>query len=342
MLRRRITSRFGVRESPDEHAGRDVLGRNNLTTLHDSSAAPVRSHEPEPVSRPTLCFVYSPTSGPSRRAEGFLAQVLQRRQNHRAFALRRIDCVEEPGLAERLGATTVPTLLVVDERCVQARLDGVFGCKEIEQLLEPWLDQVERRRTAGGGAASAGGRVRRDLEAPLGRISMILPPDLALPSWQAIGVRIGAFAGAPAWWLADWAAYGEDRYGAQYRQAVTSTGFTHQTLRNYAWVARRFEVSRRRDELSFAHHAEVAALADAEQDSWLDRAEREGWSRSELRTRLRAERRPQDERSVEHVRLDGSSTHADRWPLAAGAGGLELPDWLIAVADRAVELEQTA
>jgi hypothetical protein len=301
----------------------------------------VRSHEPKPVSRPTLCFVFSPTSGPSRRAEGFLAQVLQRRQNHRAFALRRIDCVEQPALAERLSATTVPTLLVVDERRVQARLDGVFGCKEIEQLLEPWLDRVERRGAAGGGATSPRVASDRDSRAPLGRISMSLQPDLALSSWQAIGARIGAVAGASAWWLADWAAYGEDRYGAQYRQAVTSSGFTHQTLRNYAWVARRFEVARRRAELSFAHHAEVAALADAEQDSWLDRAERQGWSRSALRTRLRAERRLQDERSLEHVRLDIASTHADRWRLAAGAGGLELPG-LITVAERVVELEQTA
>jgi hypothetical protein len=284
--------------------------------LHERSAAPARSHAQKAASRPTLCFVYSPTSGPSRRAEGFLAQVLQRRQNHRSFALRRIDCVEQPELAERLGATTVPTLVVVDDRRVEARLGGVFGCKEIEQLLDPWLGRPQPRGTAASVAPPA---ADGDAAALVGRLSMPLPPDLSLPRWQAIGVRIGAVAGTSAWWLADWAAYGEDRYGAaRYREAVTSTGFTRQTLRNYAWVARRFQVSRRRDELSFAHHAEVASLAEAEQDSWLDRAARGGWSRTELRRRLRAERMLQDERS------------------------LELPDWRITVADRAVELEQTA
>jgi thioredoxin-like negative regulator of GroEL len=97
---------------------------------------------PKPASgaaRPLLCFVYSPTSGPSRRVEGFLAQVLQRRQNHRAFVVKRINCVERPDLAEKLGAKTVPSLVVVEKRRVRARLEGLSGCKEIEHLIEPWL-----------------------------------------------------------------------------------------------------------------------------------------------------------------------------------------------------------
>jgi hypothetical protein len=297
-----------------------------MTTLHDTSAAPARSHMPKRASRPTLCFVYSPTSGPSRRAEGFLAQVLQRRQNHRAFRLRRIDCIEQPELAARLGATTMPTLVVVDGRRVQARLDGAFGCKEIEQLLEPWLvDRAPRDDDARVAVSAPEPTPARDEGASLGRVSLDLPPDLSVARWRAIGARIGGVADASAWWLADWAAYGEDRYGATYRQAVPGTGFSHQTLRNYAWVARRFDVPRRRDRLSFAHHAEVAPLAQEDQESWLARAEREGWSRNELRTRLRAERKLQDS-----------------FRLGDGAGGLELPDRLIGGADRTVELEQTA
>ncbi len=93
--------------------------------------------------RPLLCFVYSSTSGPSRRAEGFLAQVLQRRQNHSAFALKRIDCLERPDLAEKLGATEVPALIVVEGRRVQARLQGVRGCRAIERMLEPWLRSAD-------------------------------------------------------------------------------------------------------------------------------------------------------------------------------------------------------
>lgn len=95
------------------------------------------------TARPLLCFVYSPTSGPSRRAEGFLAQVLQRRKNHQTFVVQRINCVDRPDLAKKLGAETVPSLVVVENRRVRARLERVRGCKDIEQLLEPWLDMSD-------------------------------------------------------------------------------------------------------------------------------------------------------------------------------------------------------
>ena len=59
-----------------------------------------------------------------------------------------------------------------------------------------------------------------------------------------------------------------------------ATGLDYQTLREYGVVARRFEWSRRRDNLSFQHHAEVCALTGAEQDRWLDLAAPNRWSRS--------------------------------------------------------------
>jgi hypothetical protein len=90
--------------------------------------------------------------------------------------------------------------------------------------------------------------------------------------WHALGVRIARHANATSWWLGDWMAFGERRYRHGYREAVVATGLDYQTLRNYGVVARRFELSRRRDNLSFQHHAEVCALTDAEQDRWLDLA----------------------------------------------------------------------
>jgi thioredoxin 1 len=89
--------------------------------------------------RPTLAFFFTPTSGPARRVEALIAQVLQRRQKHRVFALRRINCHEQPELAERFGVTTIPTLVVVENRRIQGRIEGRFTCGQIERLLEPWL-----------------------------------------------------------------------------------------------------------------------------------------------------------------------------------------------------------
>jgi hypothetical protein len=72
-------------------------------------------------------------------------------------------------------------------------------------------------------------------------------------------------------------------YGRRYKEAVAATGLDYQTLRNYAVVARRFELSRRPDNLPFQYHAEVGSLSDYEQDHWLDLgAAGRHWSRNEL------------------------------------------------------------
>lgn len=98
---------------------------------------PARATETAP--RPTLVYFYSPTSGPCRRVEGFLAQVLQRGRNHDTFAVHRVDCDSRPDLAERFGVSAAPALVVVENKRVRARLDRPRGCVEIQTLLAPWL-----------------------------------------------------------------------------------------------------------------------------------------------------------------------------------------------------------
>jgi len=103
------------------------------------SSAPSSAPEALQVARPQLLFFYSDTSGTSRRVEGFLAQVLQRRRNHASFRLRKIDVADRPDLVERLRIQEVPTLVVVDNKRVRARLSAPRGCAEIAHTLGPWL-----------------------------------------------------------------------------------------------------------------------------------------------------------------------------------------------------------
>jgi len=118
---------------------------------------------------------------------------------------------------------------------------------------------------------------------------MVFPQNLPERSWEQIGTNLRELVNSSAWWLADWLIYGEATYGwRRYKEAVERTGLDYQTLRNYAWVARRFEHHRRRDSLSFAHHAEVTRLSPPEQDYWLRKAEQQKWSRNELRRAVRA------------------------------------------------------
>jgi thioredoxin 1 len=98
------------------------------------AAAPSRHEE-----RPRLLFFYSPVSGHCRRAEGYLAQVLQRRQNHDTFELVRIAVDRRPDLAERFHVDAVPTLFVVEGRKVMRRIVSPSGCRELKEQLAPWL-----------------------------------------------------------------------------------------------------------------------------------------------------------------------------------------------------------
>jgi hypothetical protein len=296
------------------------------------------------AEKPTLCFFYSPRSGPSRRVEAFLAQVLQRRQNHRTFALRRVNCDEHPELAERFQVRELPALVVLESRKIRSRIDGLCGCREIEELLEPWLGadagrDAGRRSEASVPSVAARAALAEVLPEAAANgcspVALELPAGLPFERWQAVGRRLGDVADASTWWLADWAAYGEAAYGDRYRQAIAVTGFGYQTLRNYAWVARRFDASRRRDDLSFAHHAEVAALDEQNQDAWLERARRGSWSRNELRLQLKSAQPSEGGAGLEPVRLPVAPERLERWSAAAAADGLELADWLCALADRA-------
>ena len=91
------------------------------------------------ATQPRLVFFTSSLSGHCRRVEGFLAQVLQRRRNHGTFKLLTVRAEERPDLVRRFGVTEFPTLVVVAERTERARLERPRGCKEIEELLAPWL-----------------------------------------------------------------------------------------------------------------------------------------------------------------------------------------------------------
>lgn len=120
------------------------------------------------------------------------------------------------------------------------------------------------------------------------RTGLQLPRQLSFEKWVNIGRQLSNVSSSSAWCLGDWLVYGEDTYTGRYRDAIDQTSLDYQTLRNYAWVVRRFLWSRRRDTLSFGHHAEVAALSEPEQDFWLRKAEELGWSRNQLRREVRA------------------------------------------------------
>jgi thioredoxin-like negative regulator of GroEL len=89
--------------------------------------------------RPILIFFGSPTSGPSRRMEAFVDQVLQARRNHQTFRRRKVDIELEPDLARRFGIHQAPTIVVVEGDRVARRIEGRVGVQELRAELADWL-----------------------------------------------------------------------------------------------------------------------------------------------------------------------------------------------------------
>ncbi len=170
-------------------------------------------------------------------------------------------------------------------------------------------------------------------------VGLRFPAAMSYTDWERAGRRLASISNSFMWCLGDWVAYGLDKYTDRYYQAIQAVGLDYKTLRNYTWVARRFKWSRRRADLSFQHHAEVAALPSEEQDQWLERAASHQWSRNQLREHLRAARRRiSDETSGVFQVMQLVSIRPEQlaaWRSAAEQVGMSLQDWMLHVLDDA-------
>ena len=90
-------------------------------------------------AKPRLLFFYEASDGKARRIEGYLAQVLQRRQNHDAFVVHRIETGQRPDLAERFKVSQTPAFVVVSDKRIHGRLERPKNVVQIQGLLGPWL-----------------------------------------------------------------------------------------------------------------------------------------------------------------------------------------------------------
>jgi hypothetical protein len=129
-------------------------------------------------------------------------------------------------------------------------------------------------------------------------------PELPFETYEALGAYLGRMNRSCSWWIGDWLVFGEGAYGEKFAQAVHATGLAEQTLLNRAYVSRNVARSLRRAAVPFSVHAEVAPLPPREQKRWLDRAEKQAWTRADLRAAMKARRtetEPPEARSGEPV-----------------------------------------
>ncbi|MEO3752791.1 LmbU family transcriptional regulator [Streptomyces sp. B6B3] len=174
------------------------------------------------------------------------------------------------------------------------------------------------------------------------RTELILPSGMTLADWRRLGRQMFIISDSSTWWLGDWLVYGQEHYPHRYKRAIAETALDYQTLRNYAWVARKFAPPRRREKLSFQHHAEVAGLPEGEQDKWLLLAEENGWTRNVLRKSIRESREPRKPVEAPLIEMSLEPERSEKWQSAAQTAGLELLEWIVRTLDLAVAELATA
>lgn len=154
--------------------------------------------------------------------------------------------------------------------------------------------------------------------------------------------RLGRVHAGHQWWLGDLLAEAERRFGEEFAQAesvLSEYGVESQTAANWQWVATSIDRSRRREDLSWSHHAEVARLEPAQQKRALAYAAKNGLGVRELRdyVALTWPRNPQgelplddespvDDRVVQR-RLEEIDRNLDSWR-RAGATQETLGVWI--------------
>jgi thioredoxin 1 len=72
--------------------------------------------------------------------ESLLAHIARKERSR--LRVTRVDVDDRPDLAQRFRIDEVPALVLVKEKRAVARIDGRTSAPRIEQMLEPYLDDV--------------------------------------------------------------------------------------------------------------------------------------------------------------------------------------------------------
>ena len=118
---------------------------------------------------------------------------------------------------------------------------------------------------------------------------LIFKRDVTKEEWQEVFNSIQKLEKVSRFWIASLLQYKEQRWG-MYKEVQEITGYSKGALKNIKSVADRVESSRRRDDLSFEHHAEVAKLPPEKQETYLKRASEEKLSVRNLREEVRKDK----------------------------------------------------
>lgn len=143
----------------------------------------------------------------------------------------------------------------------------------------------------------------------------VIDPDLSFDQFAEIVRAAGGVGDSARWWLGDILVYGEARFGEEFAQALSQARVSERTLTRYRYVAAQVDPIRRRPNLSFSHHTEVAACPPDVQNAILARAEEQEWSVAQVREKV------QDTGRLDRIRKPKQDV-LDPEPIVSAVAGL--------------------
>lgn len=139
-------------------------------------------------------------------------------------------------------------------------------------------------------------------------VSLKFTREIDKEEWQKVFNHLSLMDKSVHFWIGDCLAYHEQEWG-MYKDLSETTGFSEKTIRSDKYVANKVESSRRRDDLSFSHHTEVAALEPEKQDYWLDKAQDEKLTRKQLRQEISKEKNTDDRKRAPAHGFEDNQLH---------------------------------
>lgn len=107
----------------------------------------------------------------------------------------------------------------------------------------------------------------------LTKTGLIITGTMTKEEWGELGKVLKGLNQSMQWIIGDWVNYGDSKWGETYDQIANQMGLKKSTIYDYAYVAGSVHFSVRTENLSFAHHKQVAALEGKKlQRQWLEYA----------------------------------------------------------------------
>jgi len=196
------------------------------------------------------------------------------------------------------------------------------------------------------------------------REGLQLDGEITQQDWIEFGQRLNQLKDSIQWILGDWANLGMDKAdewitdddvidekssNGKYKRLLEKTDYAYGTLSNFASVSRKIPFPRRRGNLTYSHHVEVAynISDEEEQDYYLDLAEQGDengiLSVRKLRDLVRyKDSAPPNENPLDRVFVSAEKAYQTAQKQAENTSGGERQQWRVFAEEQARKWQELA